>query len=481
MRALAAVPQAQILLGPWWSACATSRRVWPALVAAAWLLPVALLAYLKGAQAATVLALLIPAVYLQLLGLALLISLVQQNHPHAARLVPGHLQHLRACAAILMLVLAPASGLLMGAALGQPLVWSLGAGVCLLLIGISVRWPEVWWWLWIVPSTAWWWSDAAAWRLLSGALREWHAEQPLSLAACALLVLPWLLSRIVLAGGTGHRRAQARAAQWRRKARSTRWSLAEMPGSGGIGAAFNWLYGLWHRCLLAHARLQSRSVLARAELVLYGNSHWSAHLGAVLLVMALVALLAVCVVAGTPATWELVRSKGVAGMTIGVMSGCFSPLLGLPAAIHQSRREQALLMLLPGMPRGAALNQALARRQMWHAVGALLMALLLLRLLLGSQALNNGALMVAVGLLLSVSLWADGSRRGLPRGLWYVALIGGGVLLAISLAVVLDALAWPRWLALPLALPVWLGLLRRRWRQLRAWPQALPAGRNIGR
>jgi len=481
MRALAAIPQAQILLGPWWSACSTSRRVWPLLVAAGWLLPVALLAYFKGAHAATQLGLLIAVVYLQMLGLALLISLVQQNHPHAARLVPGHLQHLRACAAVLMLALAPACGLLVGAALGDSLVWSLAAGGCLLMIGVSVRWPHTLWWLWIVPSTAWWWSDGVVWGLLSVAMRRWYAEQPLILAACGLLLLPWLLSRIVLAGGTGHRRAQARAAEWRRRPRSTRWSVAETPGAGGVGSAFNWLYGLWCAWLLARARPQPRSVLARAELVLYGNSHWAAHLGAVLLVLALAALLLVGVLMWTPVTWELIRSKGVAGMTVGVMSACFSPLLGLPAALHQSRREQALLMLLPGMPRGAALNRALARRQLWHVLVALLMTLILLQLLLGPRALENAALLVAVGLLLSVTLWADWSRRGLPRELWYVALIGGGIALAISLAVVLDGLAWPRWLALPLALPVWLGLLRWRWQQLQAWPQALPVGRSIGR
>lgn len=481
MRRLAALPQAQILLGPWWSAGSSSRRVWPLLLAAGWLLPVALLGYFKGSHVATQLGLLIAVVYLQLLGLALLINLVRQNHPHAARLVPGHLQHLRACAAVLMLVLAPACGLLAAAALGEPLAWALGAGVCLLLIGVSVRWPEIWWWLWIVPSTAWWWSDGVVWGLLGGVMRRWYAEQPLSLAACALLLLPWLLSRVVLAGGTAHRRAQARATEWRRKIGSTRWSVAETPGAGGVGSAFNWLYGLWRGFLLARARQQPRSVLARAELALYGSSHWSAHLGGVLLVMALVSLLLVGVLIWTPVTWEHVVRRGGTGLTIGVMSACFSPLIGLPAALYQSRREQALLMLLPGMPRGSALNRALARRQMWHAVGALLVVLGLLQLLLGTEALENGSLMVAVGLLLSVSLWADWSQRGLPRELWYVALVGGGIALAISLAVVLDALAWGRWLALPLALPVWLILLRWRWRRLQAWPQALPAGRNLGR
>lgn len=481
MRGLAALPQGQILLGHWWSAGTTSRRVWPLLMAGGWLLPVAMLAYFKGSHAATQLGLLIAVVYLQLLGLTLLISLVQQNHPHAARLVPGHLQHLRACAAVLMLVLAPACGLLAGAALGEPLAWALGAGACLLLIGFSVRWPEIWWWVWIVPSTAWWWTDGWVWGLLSGVMRRWYVEQPLSLAACALLLLPWLLSRVVLAGGARHRRAQARAAAWRRKIGSTRWSVAETPGAGGAGSAFNWLYGLWRGWLLARARPQARSVLARAELALYGSSHWSAHLGGVLLVMALVALLLIGVLIWTPVTWEQITRKGASGLTIGVMSACFSPLIGLPAALYQSRREQALLMLLPGMPRGAALNRALARRQMWHAVGALLVVLVLLQLLLGPHALENGALMVAVGLLLSVSLWADWSRRGLPREVWYVALVGGGIALAISLAVVLDALAWGRWLALPLALPVWLILLRWRWRRLQTWPQALPAGRNMGR
>ncbi|TXI18349.1 MAG: flavin reductase, partial [Roseateles sp.] len=60
-------------------------------------------------------------------------------------------------------------------------------------------------------------------------------------------------------------------------------------------------------------------------------------------------------------------------MAIGLMSMGINPAFMLPAMLWHSRREQALLRLLPGMPQGQALNRAVARLQLRHTLTAWLL------------------------------------------------------------------------------------------------------------
>ena len=134
-------------------------------------------------------------------------------------------------------------------------------------------------------------------------------------------------------------------------------------------------------------------------------------------------------------------------------------------------------MLLPGMPRGAALNRAVAWRQMRQCVGvwvALLPALA--TLVWAGQGLATLAF-AAMTLPMSAWLWRDVSRlrAASPTAAFapvLVGVLGGGLSLFL-----LDRQpgALLPWLAAVLLLTG--GLLAWRWRRLPHLPQALPAGR----
>lgn len=232
----------------------------------------------------------------------------------------------------------------------------------------------------------------------------------------------------------------------------------------------------WRALLLRRAQPTPRSVLARAELALYGSAHWSAHASAVLLVIELIVVLLGLVVAWAPVTWDQVATGGAFGLSIGLLSACFNPLLGQPWALHESRREQALLMLLPAMPRGAALNQALARRQMVYGSITAAVALLLPAVVLGERGWDVATLGVAAALPLSVSLWRDYSRARAPSSDRLAKLVIGFLLLGGALLALRLYAGWSSGATLALGLLLWCGLMAWRWPQLQAWPQALPAG-----
>jgi hypothetical protein len=218
--------------------------------------------------------------------------------------------------------------------------------------------------------------------------------------------------------------------------------------------------------------------MARAEVVLYGPQHWVRHLVGIGVALSLVALaftaIALWVNRPMPAFWV----QGGFGMAIGLASAGFNPLFMGPGMLWQSRREQALLCLLPGMPQGGRLNRLIARGQAvqagvaWAGVTALL---LLISQLSGDAHLL--ALSAAALPWLLLRLWQPPARLRSASGWAGTWPVMGYFLTAIGLSVIAK-LGW-----LPLAplmagcavVAVAVGVWR--WRQLVAAPAALPAGR----
>jgi hypothetical protein len=417
-------------------------------------------------------------------------ALLRLDHPHAARTVPGHPFALRATAAGLWLSLVGLCGgvsALAGALLGAPVAVSglavaLGMATALLFIAVATRW----WWAWLALSLAGSLGGLAAWRALVG--QVWaglvHARQvqPLALALALLLAQGLLLCSLFGAGDDRHARAYAQRERMRKILAAG--AVGQKPTLAAYGRWGEWLGSplqraadawLAHVCRAATAR--TASVMARAEIVLHGPQHWLRQVGTALLVQGVLLLSFTVVIALTGTDLVQFFSRGQVGIAIGVASMAMSSAVSLPGALWMSRREQALLMLLPGMPQGVALNRALAWRQLRH--GLTLWLALLPGLLAVAWAGQVVTLLCFLALVppLSAMAWRDVSRLRAPRPSAAMApmvlcLLGG--MLAQFLVQASPGLLWPGLLGLVLLTA---GLLAWRWRCAVRLPQALPAGR----
>ncbi|MEJ6006209.1 hypothetical protein WG899_11665 [Paucibacter sp. AS339] len=412
-------------------------------------------------------------------------DLRQQNRPNAARLVPGHLARLRRCAVGLMLGLSLLVAAVFGAATSSPLLWGLCAALTMLTVAVCMRW---WWFgltIWIVPSLGFWWPfDALRLQLWAG-LQRWYLEQPASLLVVALLVLPYLLTRLLQDGGSAHRRSHAKEGQWRKLLANQQQSLVTPKHASSMGLSlmrvFVWPQPLWLAYLLRHAKPVARSALARAELVSLGNLHWTCFAGSFSVIATLFALGAAWLSFSAEANWAEIGGNGSMGLQIGIISMAINPLLGLAANLYRSRREQSLLMLLPGMPRGAALNRSMGRRLLtqfylqWSLALGLIAALMVVNPAFQSSRLGFYALLAI--LPMGAMLLRDWSRQPMPRAaqvaLPFLGAVVGGLLLAG-----LSWLGFGLWLGAGLSVALSLALLHWRWRRfLLAAPAAMPVGR----
>lgn len=418
--------------------------------------------------------------------ISLMASLLEQNHPNAARLVPGHLRRLRETALLAWLPLSTALGVLLWLSMARivplPAMVLAAATAC-----VYVAWAQRNWLLWFLPSVI----PAFAmplklhvrWApLWSGIADAWQA-QPWSVLALCLLMLGALLARVFGNGDDGHRAGYARRTRMRRAAlagmtgKPAGLSVFGRPGEW-LGRPFEAVSAAWLARLVARAEPRPASVMARAEVVLHGPQHWLHHLLGIGVGLAFVGLGFGIAFALVGAHVSLAWQAGGIGLGIGLASAGFNPVFMLPGTLWHTRREQALLTLLPGMPRGSALNRAVARLLLRHFVGAWLLTTLLMLALaeLGDRPmlLYLPAAALPVGIL---TLTRAPAAMPTP-GAWTVGL---PVLAFLALAAGLWALqGWldlPTWLAAGLLLAVSAALLAWRWRAVAAAPAALPAGR----
>jgi hypothetical protein len=411
-------------------------------------------------------------------------GLRQQNHPHLARLVPGHVARLRRCAVALMLALSFGVAGVFGAATSSPLLWGLGAGVTLLALAVCMRW----WWLWllatVLPFLGFWGPVEPFLKSMWAGLRHWYLTQPASLGLLAALLLPWLLSRLLQNGGAAHRRNYRQQEDLRQMMGSQASPKTAKPmGSIGRGFAqlFAWPFAPWRKYLLRAAKPEARSALARAELVSLGNLHWSCMLGGLSVVWVILALIAIWVQLRYAPDWSELGRNGNFGMQIGIVCAALNPLMGLAANLYRSRREQALLMLLPGMPKGRVLNRLMGQRMLlqFYLQWGLALAFIAAVVSLGGREhfsrLGFYALLAVLpmgGLLLR-----DWSRQNMPSGVrialpLLVGLLGTGLVFGLAwVGISLDLLA-----AASLLLSA--GLLGWRWqRYVLSSRSAMPVGR----
>ena len=405
-------------------------------------------------------------------------NLWQQNHPSFARLVPGHLRALRQTLLGLWLGLSLFFAALLGSEFGQPLAWCMGAAVLLVATATLLRWPWLWLHSWLLGMVFVWLRPVALWQVLNTAVLQAYQQAPLLCLIVTLTLLAWPLSRLLQAGGPAHRRGYESAKRMRMvmQMRAT-GRAAPLVHGGRIGIAFWRLFNepqlLWRQHLIKTASPTERSVLARAEMAWGG--HWSGQLAGLIFFGSLALLALSLVQAYTGIAMAEMLQRGGMGMSIGLASTALSPALGLRANMHTSRREQALLMLVPGMPQGAALNLRLARRQLlYFGVSWVGMALLVL-CLFDTPSYAMG--FMAAGLPIGLLGLRDWSRQRQPSVQTIVIGMFGWMLTGAALMGLEHWLGISAWwsgtltVLLTLALGVW------RWRKLAGYPQAFPVGR----
>lgn len=485
-------PTSLLLSAPWrWRLNQMPLRLlWGGVLGLAALL--GLLAWTKGVTAAVLAAGLAAAVLFVIAWMLTLSGLRRQNHPHLARLVPVHVARLRL--AVLLLWGAPVvvAGAL--AAWLQANVWMavLVTALFLSLLTALVRWPMGFVLICFAPPVLVPLLQGSA--LGQGLVQAWLAVWQSNPAWLCLPLLAGLaLFQMDLMG-------QGDAAHARRYEQMQRLLASMQDGGAGYnprhqgrwGLRVLWLFSTLNRWYLARLVRRPeptlRHALARLELPLYGSAHWTIVVGSMMVVLPVIALggglMWLLLPDMTPPemhvrdiawTWPLMA---LGQLFMGMMMGT---MFSLGTALQRSRREQALLVLLPGLPGQGQLRARLLGRQVWLMLGLAVPGLLLL----GQAALPPpGAFLQGLGvgaLLASLLLLRRWDTRTSPgsTGLLIVAVLG--------------ALAWhgllpEHWgvaqrcglsgLVLVLVAGAWfLGLRRLRDEAL----PALPWGRNASR
>ena len=369
-------------------------------------------------------------------------GLRRQNHPLLARLVPGHVRRLRE--ALLLLWALPIAAVAAGVVAlgGDGWLAALITGGLLSLFTAFLRWPLTFVLVWMVPGVAPLWNASGAAEVLTplgAALWLRHAGL---VALLVLGVLGALQLRFIGTGDEAHLRRQERLDELPMllKEGATGATLRRQGRLGqGFLRAFTVFYRGWMAHLLDHPRATPGHVVARLELVLHGLSLWAGMLGTVVLLLALglagVGVLALVLRADTfaallqaPQTpgWVLLAAGNIClGLTMGMVVGQVQQL-------YRSRREQALLALVPGVPPGGELRSRLLRRQALQCFVTFLC--------------GQGLLVLAH------------SHLAMREGHWHPASVGLGLAAGVVLLLLLPLLPWQRRVQPPQALQLLLGL-----------------------
>jgi len=413
-------------------------------------------------------------------------SLLLQNHPHVARFVPGHLRQSRQLALAAWGLLSLACAALLWLFVPRTPSFEL-----LLLLSAAtltfMAWAARTWTLWLVISfgPVLFFGAGLDRRLMPLwlALRDLWLGQTWTVLALCLLALGWSVVTLFGNGDAAHRDVYARCTRMRRA--STEAMTGKQTGAAAFGRPGEWLgrpferaASAWLRHVIAQAAPTTRSVLSRAEVALHGHQHWLRQGMGALLALLIAALSFVIAFALAGKGLEDNWTKGAYGMAIGLASMGFNPSFALPNMLWHSRREQALLRLLPGMPQGAALNRAIAWLQLRHALVAWLVTTAGLGALawaahdLALLCLAFGALPLSTGWLLRVP-----SRMKPPTSWTAVVPVFAFMLMAWGMYALHQKLGTPLVLLAAASVAVSAALGAWRWRALVAAPAALPAGR----
>ncbi len=417
-------------------------------------------------------------------------NLLDQNRPVLARLVPAHAARLRAALIVAWAASVGLVTLFVGVRFDQPLLTAAVTAPVLALLALSVRWPAVWIAGTIAPMIV---DAVRTWQgfdvLMAGLRAQWVAQSGL-IASMLVGASVVVLVSMIQTGGR-HHIANDEARRNRVKRFQMRATGAQ-PIVAGKRSAFDRFmssayFAWWQRVF---ARPQS-SAFSRVMLGLGPGVHWTyvativASCGVVMAgvvgVMKLGTLL-------LPVLFRDVVQLMVMGAVVGLVPGLMGNSLQVHARLQQTRREQALLLLLPGAPRGAALSRGLA----WQFTGQFAISLggaVLLAWLLSEihwfvpivpvlPLLSRLAWLFALGgLPLAVIQWRRWARVAPATSLSAVMPMVVVALVMAAVAMGSDQDWWTDAQAAPVVLAATVALCARRWWRMGREPEALPIGR----
>jgi hypothetical protein len=409
----------------------------------------------------------------------LVYNVLLQNHPHMARLLPAQVPVLRNTLLGTAALLCAVPTLLSWVFGGPVLAIAAGLALGLASVALCVRWV----WLWpLCVTLGFTLKRMAANGDLDGAAVLWRtAPEALTLVALVLSALG--LRAVVMTGDYRHERAHARLKVMSAAKRG------QVPGtsSPSFGGMVGWAmkrgdsaYAAWMDRVLAQVH---PTVGARLALGLGPQTHWTGVVAGQVQGLVWVAL-ALLVIVLFP-KWNLGHTFASWLMIGAIMSGLAVTVGQLPTALWATRREQSLLRLLPGTPRGAYLNHWLARRLAGVHLAVLTVQGMLLAILnnfvtsdvFGGQAFELALSGLVVGMSLCLTHWRNWAATKAPTG-----DAQGMLMLAMFLVGGLSA-AWVLWLERPwyelaaLTLLLTLPLGWWRWRVISRAPSAWPVGR----
>jgi hypothetical protein len=410
--------------------------------------------------------------------MALIQSLLRQNQPQLARLLPGQVRALRQSALLIWLVAAALSAAGSLWRYGTPLAVSLPLLLAMLVVAWAMRHPLIWAFIWVPLPVL---GALGRTPLLNQAWQTLQAH-PWMTWLVAVVVGGALLCRVFGDGDEAHQKRFRRQQTWRASARAQKPVGLIWPA----GSFFDRLqrlarWGYIESLLRQSARASGGPVsTSRALLVLGPQAHWATLLAQLALMLGIFALIVPLIEIFGLHPHDAKHGLGsYTGLTFGTVAYVMGLVQSMRVAVYNTRHEQALLSLAPGMPRGRALNHAIATRLMlqflllWGLVGCGEYLLLGDTLPAYRQLLSAALGSLPVGLW----LWSDWSRAKAMHG-GQVALL---YVLPALLSILLLSLLVSGWIdMLPLTLlelALLVPLAWWRWRRALNAPSAFPAGR----
>ncbi len=421
------------------------------------------------------------------------------NHPVSVRLVPGYLAVHRRVAVGLWVVLAFLLWLLvwwmvalvpdvaLPGLLRHPfLVFVISAAV-LLVLAISVRWARALLALWFGGQLLLRYAPALVDLIASG-----HAvllDHPYPAGLLLLVAMGLLLAFGILGSGSASHHAR-----YARRAKYNQLMKQDPTGMDAtllmVGGTTNkWLqpfcypYASYLRWQLQHATAARRSVMARLDIALAGNNHWVMQWSNLVWIVVIANVGLICIQAIWGVGWADLFKFDTNGGSFTISMVLIGAAFSAPLAIHhsmlRSQRAQGLLALLPGVPQGRNLNQALAQRHLLQLAAAWLALAAAVVVFPWSEGARTFAWLVWIAYVPLLPLvFKDWSQVQVLTGsqtLGRALMICPGLAIAALLYYYLHldiqwiAAVWATAFALHTA---W------RWRKLAGYGQALPVGRS---
>jgi hypothetical protein len=439
-------------------------------------------------KAILVSALVLVVLTIEFLWMLHIAATVHLNQPACVLLVPRYLPVQRTALLLLWLVLVALqmSALATAWAFGlttpmdNAALWLLAFAGSLLFWALVIRWPFLIACaflltpLWLKPSIGF--INALNMPGLNWAGLEHHAHLwvvPL------LAAMAWLLSRTALRSGNAAHRTQVTRnakilAALNNKSPADAYRLSV---SASKIVTFSQIpfhrYASW---LLATPAPGPAHALARAELGLGAKTHWVMQVINICATFALVGLGAFAYERIWGNAWGTLANP-ISILFLGVIS--LAPLANWRTALLVSAKEQSLMLLLPGMPQGAVLNRALAKRHLRHLL-VLWVAMTAILLFAPWPEFLRDAWVLSVLTLPLLPLVVQDWSRVAPMTPWQVVvMVVKGIVWIPGMLLFLHLLHVPLlWLAL-LSTVVFVATVVWRWHRLAGFAQAFPVGHRI--